>query len=256
MPISAAHSRNDIERHRSSSTRTRYASLRHEYPTTVVKNAICTDDDDGARAAAGVRIVAVVAAVRREIVHGSRAPRTDVRRPAGAVRARIAQRRPVVAGARAEGQTVRDRPAAVFRDGFQQRGRGPHPAGAQGRRGDDALASVTERVGEEPVVGNECQLRRVRVERRVHVFHVQQRVVLGFPDQRNQRSRTRRATARGKARKYQQNAGRRAHDDRGAHGQGGRSGRRSERVCQRAVRLRQCGRRRQRNHAVQRAQVV
>jgi len=112
-------------------------------------------------------------------------------RPAGAVRARAVQRRPVVAGARATCQGDRARPAAEPRDGGQQGGRGPIPAGGAEHEGSDGLGSASKIVGVVLVVGHQRQQRGARVERRVHVFHVRQRRVSDLAHQKPGRRKCR-----------------------------------------------------------------
>jgi len=95
----------------------RHRACRYDatFPTTQKSenrtyHPIDTDTDDapaagaGASAAGVLRPVVTVAAMHRVHGNGRRASRTDVRQPDGAVRARVAQRRPVVAGAQGEGE--------------------------------------------------------------------------------------------------------------------------------------------------------
>lgn len=139
-----------------------------------------TDTDDalaavaGAGAAGVLRPVVAVAAMHRIIGDGRRGSRTVVCQPDGAVQARVAQRRPVVAGAQGEGEGGQG-PGALRGDDKQRQGPGQIlPAGGKKGRGDDGPGRATEADGPVPVVGDVRQLRRVCAEQRVHVLHVQQ----------------------------------------------------------------------------------
>lgn len=83
---------------------------------------IDTNTDDAPTAGAGAGAAGVllpvvtVAAMHRVHGNGRRASRTVVRQPDGAVRARVAQRRPVVSGAQGEGECGQG-PGALRGDG-------------------------------------------------------------------------------------------------------------------------------------------
>jgi len=145
-----------------------------------------TDDAtaSGGASAAVVRHPHVaVAGVQSGHGHLGRPPGITVCRPDGAVRARADERRPVVAGAQAEDQAVRAQHAAVPHAGILQRNFESGSAGGPERyTGSYGNVCYTATDGEDPVVGHQRELHRVRTEHRHHVLHVQQRVVCAVTD--------------------------------------------------------------------------